>query len=71
MTAELRAELAARKTDLLDFLKEASLARRPQPPAMMPVSRDAELPLSFAQMRLWLLDRLEPGTAALDSAHSF
>ncbi|HLM46806.1 MAG TPA: condensation domain-containing protein, partial [Myxococcaceae bacterium] len=34
-----------------------------QAPALTRVSRDALLPLSFAQQRLWFLDQLEPGSA--------
>lgn len=33
--------------------------------------RDAEAPLSHAQERLWLLDRIEPGTSAYNVPAAF
>ncbi|NJK50529.1 amino acid adenylation domain-containing protein [Candidatus Gracilibacteria bacterium] len=36
---------------------------------IQPVSRDTELPLSFGQQRLWIIDRLEPESAAYNGSN--
>jgi len=61
LTPALRAELAERKAEIIAFLREADDAAPSISPPIRPVSRDGELPLSFAQQRLWFLDQLVPG----------
>ena len=50
--------------ELAREIEMAGLASGPAAAPMLPVSRDRDLPLSFAQQRLWFLDQLEPGSAA-------
>ncbi|HEY3110881.1 MAG TPA: amino acid adenylation domain-containing protein, partial [Chloroflexota bacterium] len=63
ITPALRAELVERKAGIVDLLRAAAdEGANPYPP-VLPGRRDREVPLSYAQQRLWFLDQLEPGRA--------
>ena len=59
LTAELRAEMGARKMELLETLAHEMVAAETIPPT----DRSAGSPLSFSQESLWILDQIAPGVA--------
>jgi pristinamycin I synthase-3/4 len=63
--AELAAEIDHRAAGA------AATAAPAPPPPLLPVPRDRPLPLSFAQERLWLLDRLDPRPGLYDEPAAF
>ena len=64
ITPELRAQIAQRKPELMALLNGMGGIVQPDLWEIKSEPRRAEMPLSFAQLRLWFLDQLEPhGTA--------
>ncbi len=54
---------AATLADLASRIEAVRAAGEGERPPLRPSPREGDLPLSFAQERLWFLERLQPGTA--------
>ena len=50
--------------------RERQAGRRAEAPPIAPARRDRELPLSFAQQRLWFIQQLEPESAAYNMPYA-
>lgn len=66
LTPSLKAELAARKEEILDFLGATGTGSRSTASKIPAYPRGAAYPLSFSQERLWFLDQLDPGNYAFN-----
>ena len=64
ITSELSAELTLRKAEILKILQEESAVAKPGTQIIPRIPRDTDLPLSFAQQRLWFLSQMEGASEA-------
>ncbi|MEH1902755.1 MAG: amino acid adenylation domain-containing protein [Nostoc sp.] len=65
LTPEIKTQLANRKADIVTWLQQNQI----QP--LCPVKRTENLPLSFAQARLWFLEQLDTGNTAYSVPNAY
>ncbi|HBL12848.1 MAG TPA: non-ribosomal peptide synthetase, partial [Cyanobacteria bacterium UBA11162] len=68
LTPDLLSQLRERKAEIIEFLQRTNIASTYSLEPIAPVSRDKDLPLSFAQQRMWFLDQIEGKSAAYNLA---
>jgi non-ribosomal peptide synthase domain TIGR01720/amino acid adenylation domain len=68
MTAEIKQEIGNRKTEIIAFLKLAKISVHASESAITPVGRDGDLPLSFAQQRIWFLHQMDSQNPAYNES---
>ncbi|MEA5536734.1 non-ribosomal peptide synthetase [Crocosphaera sp. XPORK-15E] len=59
MTPKIKQKIGARKSEILVFLKQVKISDKNAYSPIIPVSRDDDLPLSFAQQRMWFLYQMD------------
>ena len=58
MTAELKRNLVERKTEILEFLREVQITQKSVASSIQSISREQVIPLSYAQQRLWFIEKM-------------
>lgn len=71
LTPELRDSLTEYKAELLSLLRQRNMAASSTSIPLSPVPRIGNLPLSFAQQRLWSLAQLEPNSSVYNIPVAF
>ena len=67
----LLAHLKERKPEILAFLRQTDSVPQTTATPIQSISRQTDLPLSFAQQRLWFLSQLEPDSTAYNICGAF
>jgi amino acid adenylation domain-containing protein/non-ribosomal peptide synthase protein (TIGR01720 family) len=68
MTPEIKQEIGTRKPEILTFLRSATTPSKPLESVINTVARTEDLPLSFAQQRMWFLYQMDQQNSAYNEA---